>query len=162
MRARDLFRGPGGVMGGAGGPRGLRETSRGSHMANGLVWGVSWWFMRHLCLYIGVQIFIAYGRAGPPEVVQEALADLKRRKDIKTERWLYFHFPSCCSFVQSQCGKRAPGWHCVHCSLLVSTCTLVQSIRTQGQIYQDYFSFPSSWLFVHSQCGNLVDIVCIV
>ena len=33
--------------------------------------------MRHICLYIGVQIFIAYGRAGPPEVVQEALADLK-------------------------------------------------------------------------------------
>ena len=34
--------------------------------------------MRHICLYIGVQIFIApYVRTGPPEVVQEALADLK-------------------------------------------------------------------------------------
>ena len=40
--------------------------------------------MRHICLYIGVQIFIAcvrvYGRAGPPEVVQEALADLKSKQ----------------------------------------------------------------------------------
>ena len=35
--------------------------------------------MRHICLYIGVQIFIApYVRMGPPEVVQEALADLKK------------------------------------------------------------------------------------
>ena len=33
--------------------------------------------MRHICLYIGVQIFSAGGCAGPPEVVQEALADLK-------------------------------------------------------------------------------------
>ena len=33
--------------------------------------------MRHICLYIGVQIFIARAGAGPPEVVQEALADLK-------------------------------------------------------------------------------------
>ena len=37
--------------------------------------------MRHICLYIGVKIFSAgvrvYGRAGPPEVVHEALADLK-------------------------------------------------------------------------------------
>ena len=33
--------------------------------------------MRHICLYIGVQIFIARAQAGPPEVVQEALADLK-------------------------------------------------------------------------------------
>ena len=33
--------------------------------------------MRHVCLYIGAQIFIVYVRAGPPEVVQEALADLK-------------------------------------------------------------------------------------
>ena len=33
--------------------------------------------MRHICLYIGVKIFSAGGRAGPPEVVQEALADLK-------------------------------------------------------------------------------------
>ena len=33
--------------------------------------------MRHICLYIGVQIFIAGRCAGPPEVVQEALADLK-------------------------------------------------------------------------------------
>ena len=31
-------------------------------------------------VYIGVQIFIAYERAGPPEVVQEVLADLKRRR----------------------------------------------------------------------------------
>ena len=35
----------------------------------------------YMPVYIGVQIFIAYGRAGgcagPPEVVQEALADLK-------------------------------------------------------------------------------------
>ena len=31
----------------------------------GLVWWVSWCFMRHVCLYIGVQIFIAYGPAGP-------------------------------------------------------------------------------------------------
>ena len=42
--------------------------------------------MRHICLYIGVKIFSAGGCTGPPEVVQEALADLKRRKDIKTER----------------------------------------------------------------------------
>ena len=35
--------------------------------------------MRHICLYIGVQIFIAGGcGAGSPEVVQEALADLKK------------------------------------------------------------------------------------
>ena len=33
--------------------------------------------MRHICLYIGVKIFSAYVRTGPPEVVQEALADLK-------------------------------------------------------------------------------------
>ena len=37
--------------------------------------------MRHICLYIGVKIFSAgvrvYGRAGPPEVVQEAIVDLK-------------------------------------------------------------------------------------
>ena len=36
----------------------------------------------YMPVYIGVKIFIAYGctggRAGPPEVVQEALADLKR------------------------------------------------------------------------------------
>ena len=38
MRPRDLLRGPRGAMGGAGGPRGLRETSRGSHWAIGLVW----------------------------------------------------------------------------------------------------------------------------
>ena len=35
----------------------------------------------YMPVYIGVKIFIAYGctggRAGPPEVVQEALADLK-------------------------------------------------------------------------------------
>ena len=35
--------------------------------------------MRHICLYIGVKIFSAYVRAGPPEVVQEALADLKSK-----------------------------------------------------------------------------------
>ena len=34
--------------------------------------------MRHICLYIGVQIFIARAGAGSPEVVQEALADLKK------------------------------------------------------------------------------------
>ena len=62
MRPRDLFRGPRGAMGGGpGGPRGLRETSRRSHVANGLVWGVSWWFMRHICLYIGVKIFSVGG-----------------------------------------------------------------------------------------------------
>ena len=61
MRPRDLFRGPRGAIGGARGPRGLRETTRGSHWAIGLVWGVSWWFMRHICLYIGVKIFSAYG-----------------------------------------------------------------------------------------------------
>ena len=37
--------------------------------------------MRHICLYIGVQIFIARAGAGPPEVVQEALADLKIDKN---------------------------------------------------------------------------------
>ena len=36
--------------------------------------------MRHICLYIGVQIFIARAGAGSPEVVQEALADLKKSK----------------------------------------------------------------------------------
>ena len=39
----------------------------------------------HIFLYIGVKIFSAgvrvYGRAGPPEVVQEALADLKKLQD---------------------------------------------------------------------------------
>ena len=28
-------------------------------------------------MYTGIQIFIVYGRAGPPEVVQEVLVDLK-------------------------------------------------------------------------------------
>ena len=49
--------------------------------------------MRHICLYIGVKIFSAGvrvygctgGRAGPPEVVQEALADLKRKNRRRTE-----------------------------------------------------------------------------
>ena len=42
---------PGGRWGGPGGPRGWKETSRGSHLAIVFVWGVSWWFMRHICLY---------------------------------------------------------------------------------------------------------------
>ena len=43
--------------------------------------------MRHICLYIGVQIFIAGGcGAGSPEVVQEALADLKMERNVR-------HFP---------------------------------------------------------------------
>ena len=42
--------------------------------------------MRHICLYTGVQIFSAYGRAGSPEVVQEALADLKRENKIKQNK----------------------------------------------------------------------------
>ena len=37
--------------------------------------------MRHICLYIGVQIFIARAGAGPPEVLQEALADLKNYEE---------------------------------------------------------------------------------
>ena len=37
--------------------------------------------MRHICLYIGVKIFSAYVRTGSPEVVQEALADLKMIND---------------------------------------------------------------------------------
>ena len=32
---------------------------------------------------VGVQIFIAYGRAGPQEEVQEVLADLKRRRKVE-------------------------------------------------------------------------------
>ena len=71
---------PGGRLGGPGGTRGSRGASWGSHGAIGLVSWVSWLFMRHICLYTGVQIFSAYGRAGSPEVVQEALADLKREK----------------------------------------------------------------------------------
>ena len=50
--------------------------------------------MRHVCLYIGVQIFIAGGRAGVrvygctgvrvvQEVVQEALADLKNNDTLE-------------------------------------------------------------------------------
>ena len=31
----------------------------------------------YMPVYIGVKIFSAYGCTGPPEVVQEALADLK-------------------------------------------------------------------------------------
>ena len=42
----------------------------------------------YMPVYIGVKIFIAYGctcgRAGPPEVVQEALADLKRQTIVIT------------------------------------------------------------------------------
>ena len=47
----------------------------------------------YMPVYIGVKIFIAYGctggRAGPPEVVQEALADLKRHLIIflQSLRW---------------------------------------------------------------------------
>ena len=75
---------PGGRLGGPGGTRGSRGASWGSHGAIGLVSWVSWLFMRHICLYTGVQIFSAYGRAGSPEVVQEALADLKIELHIMT------------------------------------------------------------------------------
>jgi hypothetical protein len=46
----------------------------------------------YMPVYIGVKIFIAYGctggRAGPPEVVQEALADLKKPR----QNWSRDHF----------------------------------------------------------------------
>ena len=47
----------------------------------------------YMPVYIGVKIFIAYGctpgRAGPPEVVQEALADLKKPRQ---NFYLFIHF----------------------------------------------------------------------
>ena len=93
---------PGGRWGGPGGPRGLRETSRGSHWAIGMVWGVSWWLMRHMCLYTWGQDFHCTG-AGPPEVVQEALADLKSDHWLKndcTEKVEIWHLEK---FITKQC-----------------------------------------------------------
>ena len=45
----------------------------------------------YMPVYIGVKIFIAYGctggQAGPPEVVQEALADLKKQPEDSRAVW---------------------------------------------------------------------------
>ena len=61
--------------------KGSRGASRESHGAIGLLLWVHSWFMRHMCLYISAQNFSctwADGRTGPPEVVQEVLADVKQ------------------------------------------------------------------------------------
>ena len=42
----------GGWLGGCQGSQGVKRVSKGSHRAIGLVWWVSSWFIRHICLYI--------------------------------------------------------------------------------------------------------------
>ena len=118
MMPRDLFRGPRGAMGGPGSPRGLRETSRGSHWAIGLVWWVFWWFMRHICLYTldpDFHCVRAGGRAGGstrgstrgPRGPKNAM---KHGIIIQNEGWCYI-WPFLDTMVPKRfSGYRGPGF----------------------------------------------------
>ena len=85
--------------------------------------------MRHKCLYIGVKIFSAgvwvYGCTGPPEVVQEALADLKIARNIAGSaffNWwplIYGYWLMCISLYQARnVGSSCPSLYRAGHSLL--------------------------------------------
>ena len=52
MPLRGMFRGPRESRGAFRGSEGSISTLRESHGVMGFVWLVSWWFIRHMCLYI--------------------------------------------------------------------------------------------------------------
>ena len=136
----------------------------------GLVWWVSWWFMRHICLYIGVQIFIAYGRAGSPEVVQEALADLKR-EEYRTNHQLMWIvvgiFVYICIYHQSV--HVACNWHIftqikhalerngahLFAAFICYICLFLSNITVTILISYKKFSFPWIRANTHSQWHNI-------
>ena len=73
-------------MGSRGMFRGSRGGPLGPYGGNRDVWGILWGHRVDLIIYKTraciqvIKIFIADGRVGPPEVVQEVLADLKLLK----------------------------------------------------------------------------------
>ena len=109
MRPRDLFMGLRGSIGGARGSQGVERASRGSHGAIGLVWWVSSWFIRHICLYISDPHFsCGTGRTNQPKVVQEVLADLKRVKLGPGYNLTSIFVPNCISKDSQISSKHKP------------------------------------------------------